>query len=593
MKKILYISVLVLAMLSLNSCNKFLEEKPESNIGPDQVGDSKEGVDRWVAGVYSNWLYTMFVWDEFPRVLELDNDYISGPDWLFGHLGAGDFAGESALDKMWTGPYNLINDANMAIRYLKQMTAVDAAYRDNAIGECLFQKAFCYFILVRAYGDIPYFEQDVNAGEDFFKPRTPINEIYAKIIEMLEEAVDKMYTIDNGSYQAGHVSAGSAAGLLAKVYATMGAASMPAGTEITVRTGAPYTEETNVDGDKVKVCTLPHAVVMQKDAVAGYTFDPMECYTKAAYWAGRVINGDFGKYELSPYDDLWSKSHRNDKEHMFGVHSLSGDATYRSGVHTYYSGTQGAYADKSGNTHSGVVLEGLFVGNTNHWYHLFDEGDYRIEKGVKHTYVRSYQVDYEGVFYYPQDWCWKFTGKDCLGNDTGKDPIFPQETATGTPIVYQYNPGSESLAYTIKFEDCEDPSSNNCDSYFPFLRYADVLLLYAEAMNELGNPDEAIAALDEVRARSNAALFDTTLGTSQTRLRSTIIEERAKEFACEGDRRWDLIRWGIYLQAMNAIEGGRDDSNIKKEREARNLLYPIPTSEINSNPYIKKNNPGW
>lgn len=70
------------------------------------------------------------------------------------------------------------------------------------------------------------------------------------------------------------------------------------------------------------------------------------------------------------------------------------------------------------------------------------------------------------------------------------------------------------------------------------------------------------------------------------------MEERAKEFACEGDRRWDLIRWGIYLQAMNAI-GGRDEANINKARIERNLLYPIPTDEINVNDSITSNNPGW
>ena len=74
--------------------------------------------------------------------------------------------------------------------------------------------------------------------------------------------------------------------------------------------------------------------------------------------------------------------------------------------------------------------------------------------------------------------------------------------------------------------------------------------------------------------------------------RSAIIEERAKEFACEADRRWDLIRWGIYLQAMNAI-GGSDDAGVLKTRQERNLLFPIPVAEINTNKAIDSNNPGW
>ena len=159
----IFISALLMgsgAMIN-TSCNDWLTVEPESFIGPENLGDSKEAVDQWVTGVYSNWLYDMMCWGEFPRVLELDADYISGPDWLFGHLGAGDFQGESSLDKMWKGPYNLINDANKAIRYIEAMGNVSEAYKNNAIGEMEFQKAFAYFLLVRAYGPVPFKETDL------------------------------------------------------------------------------------------------------------------------------------------------------------------------------------------------------------------------------------------------------------------------------------------------------------------------------------------------------------------------------------------------------------------------------------------------
>ena len=95
--------------------------------------------------------------------------------------------------------------------------------------------------------------------------------------------------------------------------------------------------------------------------------------------------------------------------------------------------------------------------------------------------------------------------------------------------------------------------------------------------------------MNKVRERSNATL---ATETDQTALRSAIIEERAKELACEADRRWDLIRWGIYLDAMNAL-GGSDDSGVLKNRTERNLLFPIPAQELNTNQAINSNNPGW
>ena len=64
------------------------------------------------------------------------------------------------------------------------------------------------------------------------------------------------------------------------------------------------------------------------------------------------------------------------------------------------------------------------------------------------------------------------------------------------------------------------------------------------------------------------------------------------ELALEGDRRWDIIRWGIYLPAMNAL-GGADEPGNVKERSEKHLLFPLPTLEVLTNKGIDANNPGW
>lgn len=581
---ILSAAVLATTTLATTSCTDWLNTEPESFIGPENVGDSEEAVDTWVTGVYSNWLNNIFIYAEFPRVLELDADYVSGPDWLFGHLGAGDFQGESSLTKMWTGPYKLINDANKAIRYIKAMSSVDEAYQNNAIGEMEFQKAFAYFLLVRAYGAVPYYESDVADANttSYYQPRMPVAEVYDHIIELLTDAASKMYRIDNANYKAGHVSAGSAAGLLAKVYATMASAAMPAGTEVTVRTGEPYITVYDVQQQaNVQMCKTPAAVVMQKDTVAGYTgMDATQLYTKAAEWAGKVINGDYGLYALSSYSNLWKASNRDASEFMWAVRSTNSNTAYRTSVHTYYSG----YTESAG---SEFLTSGGWVGATNNWYQLFDDDDYRITEGVRHTWRYYYQESYNGCFFYPQSWKARITGYDVYGNAV---PEQQEEQYKATGYSYQYNTSYECLAFTTKYDDVENRAAEYADSQWPFLRYADVLLIYAEAQNELGNSDAAMRYMNMVRERSNAQLMTTYSG--KTALRSAILEERAKELALEGDRRWDLLRWGIYLQAMNAI-GGTDDSGNVKNRTARNLLYPIPDDEINSNKAITGNNPGW
>lgn len=578
--KIISCGMTAAVMLMLPSCSSFIEEDTDALITDQRLGDSQQAADNWVTGTYSKLIYDMFCWGYFPRVLEFDADYISGPDWLFGTFGAGNFQGESDVtDALWKGCYGLIARANNAERHIREMQNLGDEAKNNAIGELKFLRSFAYFLMVRAYGPIPI--QPEEETVDYNQPRQPVDVVYEYIAENLQEAAVLMYKNTDSRYQSGHACAGSAAGLLAKVYATEAASAMPAGTQITVRTGHPY----DGSGDNRTYAPL-QSMTFQKTAVAGYEqMDAQALYQKASDWAKSVIDGEYGSYDLLAYDQLWKKASCNAPEFMFSLCTVSGDATYKVSVHSQYEG----YMTEHG---SDFIQEGGWVGCTRHWYDLFDHDDYRITKGVKHRWRVKTQRESGTGFYYPRtnEYSIMATGYDLLGNY-----VAPPSGIYGDGVSYYYSQDAQCLAFTTKYMDVTNNAINNADANFPFLRYADVLLVYAEAQNELGQGDEAIDYLNKVRRRSNAveasASGDGALDT-QTKIRSAIIEERAKEFACEADRRWDLIRWGIYLDAMNAI-GGSDDAGVLKTRQERNLLFPLPQPELNTNKAITENNPGW
>jgi hypothetical protein len=129
------------------------------------------------------------------------------------------------------------------------------------------------------------------------------------------------------------------------------------------------------------------------------------------------------------------------------------------------------------------------------------------------------------------------------------------------------------------------PDYNTNPEDFPVLRYADVLLMQAEALNELGRTAEAEAPLNQVRKR--AGLGNITSGMSKDNFRNAVLHERRMELAFEGQRWFDLIR-------INGGQYGLDflHSIGKVNATTKHLLLPIPQQEIDSNPNLTQN-PGY
>ena len=118
-----------------------------------------------------------------------------------------------------------------------------------------------------------------------------------------------------------------------------------------------------------------------------------------------------------------------------------------------------------------------------------------------------------------------------------------------------------------------------------FIRYANVLMAFAEAANELGKPAEAIAKLNQIEERAD--LPDLNGGMTQQQLRNFIQAERAREFAGEFQRKWDLDRWGTLVEALQTVkeENTEGSQNVK----AFHALFPVPYDEIVKNPNLSQN----
>lgn len=122
------------------------------------------------------------------------------------------------------------------------------------------------------------------------------------------------------------------------------------------------------------------------------------------------------------------------------------------------------------------------------------------------------------------------------------------------------------------------------------LRYSDVVLMYAEAQNELGQTELARTALNSVRARARrgaaAGILPDVNTTDQNALRNAIRHERRIELAMEHERFFDIVRWGVAQEVMHAA-GKTNFIN------SRDVLLPIPQAQIDLSRGVLVQNPGY
>lgn len=157
---------------------------------------------------------------------------------------------------------------------------------------------------------------------------------------------------------------------------------------------------------------------------------------------------------------------------------------------------------------------------------------------------------------------------------------------SGAPSSIQYP------YYVNKYQDPDAVSVQDGGNNYYILRYADILLMYAEAVNELNGPtNEAYDAFNKIRRRAfgfpinSTSTADLTIGLTKEQFQDSLELERRKEFAFEGQRRFDLLRWDKLKEAVEA-----QDPSITVQDRYR--LFPIPEQEIIVNDLLDQN-PGY
>lgn len=559
MKKIIYyILISVVCIFSFSSCT--LDEEPHSEMEKKNFLNNANEAETVLLGVYRTMIADAAYGWNLSILFNLGTDIsqVEGStSENFRIIPTNAFpTSQAEIQNTWATLYNGIYNAN---DFLERISVKMDSYSNTDkqlatiyIAEARALRALFYFELVRHYNRIPLMTNTQMSYQDpkTFKQAEP-EEVYKFIEKDLLYARDILpYAIDD-TYRSSNdyrLSKGAILGLLTKVYAT-------------------WAGEPVKDVSKWELAATTARILIQS-----------------------------GKHSLLPnYEKLWENTcnglwdpTESLIEISFYSPTVSGNSDPVGRIGKWNGVKTTAIAGERGSCAGNVKVIHTFVLD---WRNAGD-GDIRRDLSIA-----NYKYDDNKVL-----WVKSASDTDLTAENKDKNKDQAQKNKQN------YTPAKWNIEKYAIANKLINNDKSNVNWYF--LRYADVLLLYAEALNEWkhGPTDEAYEAVNLVRRRgygnpNNTSICDLPTGLDEEEFRKVIRKERAYELAFEGHRRLDLVRWGIYYETVqntyNALNNWWTTENEKfnyhvyvNTVKGKHELFPIPQRTMDLCTQYKQN-PKW
>ena len=488
----------------------------------------------------------------------------------------------SGVQNHWQYLYELVHRSNTVIRNVAGMP-ISQQTIDRVTGEAKFLRAMAYFRMLNCWGGVPYYDETCDINQEFSNlknPRISADELRAHIIDDLTEAIDKL-PVSWESADLGRATKGAAYALRGKVYL--------------------------FNREWKKAISDFEEIVYNRSNNYGYALHP-----------------DYNEL-FRLYNGLHSP------EMIFSIQSIDGNtAGYALDIVSYF-GNKSTMRLIAGNcivpsTTLADMYENL-DGSPFNWDDVFpgfNDGDPQLRRKYmcvaidqgSTTVTSTLDCDTTKVMdaYRKRDprLCLNLITpySHYLGTDAGSSPMDKQfvladPTKGGAPM--------EAMAFIRNSEGWNSYfwrkfiPTGNLDGYwgeynrtpyeFPIIRLADVLLMLAEAYNEdSGDIQKAAAEVNKVRRRAGMPELNSGAAwlavSSKEEMADRIRRERAFELAGEGQRYWDLRRWGMLESSVKNATDILGDLMYTRSYQPRHELWPIPLVELDRNPNLTQN-PLW
>ena len=489
-----------MALLSLTACNDFLDVDAPSSYTEDFVFGQKTEINRALNGVYAQALVGDLYGNAYQGtfVLNSDVDISISSNSAHAHNTYRRFdCDDQGADiyKYWTASYNLIEYANRFIRSLQNSPLYDKGDKEimQWMGEAKCLRAMAYHDLVVMFGDVPFsFDPASEHGSYFVIPVADRQVIQDSIINDLKGIAP--YMSSGNSVTVERCSKEFAQAMIARIALTAGGYSL-----------RPDKSNAKSYG--------------KMERPSNY----IEYYKVAREYADSVITA--GTHSLSlPYSEVFVKECNyalvNNDDVIFELpFSKEGNGYTGYSQGPTYSSYEGKTVGPWGECNGGTRLNAFYR-------FLFRDNDMRREF-VNGLWYYSYFTNADGVL---------------------QDSVYIRND-------YSVHCNKWSKLWTDETLALGNDKSNSTGINFPYMRYADVLLMYAEADNEInGAPsDKAIECLSKVHSRAflnGDADFVSQASASKEAFQKAVLDERKWEFAGENSRWRDLVRTNTYAEEL-------------------------------------------
>lgn len=563
MKRIYNICIWAALLIGMSSCS-YLDVKP-SIIVKENYYSTKSEMLYGLAGIYGAMSNEALYGNYYSLMMTNVDDlsYFNRPSTssyvqVYRHD-----ASSSEVYAAWTQLYAGIRNANSFMNAVK-----DSKLDENhsLYGEARFLRAYYHFLLAEGWGDVPLRSVEALSHDDVMLAATPQYDVLSWVASEMEACLK---TADSAVVnQPSRVTATTMHGILARVYLFMAGKTVIGGDK------KAFYKSAMDHADSVMLSGQHHlhpdyTAVFKKMMSNEYDTDYRESMWEVEFYGDRTSS------------DSWSNGRIGD---LLGLQS-SGSSNYSEFNCNY------AY--------------GQYDGTLKLWDLYWKEDRIDSEKELSTITDKRQEWNMCPYNYAGSDKLAPYgqtTPAKCRASIDKTPYTYNSKTTTDDPTAAQAIRNCGKFRREVQYEGCMNAKNLYTKINYPLLRYSDVLLMYAEAQNEYdGYPSQkSYDCLLEVRQRAGigTAAFSTFDNDS---FRDMVRNERGRELCFESLRKFDLIRWGIFVEQMNAIPAWAADERWSKSAKAQyasrigsavrdcHIYFPTPSVELGVNTLLKQN----